>query len=221
MAANEGSWDEPDDARIKAGKYPNYYSHKTPSGHTFIMDDSKGAEHVTLQHRSGSMIQMHPDGSVVVRSHGTKYEVVFGDGKMLVTGSMDVTVNGGGSLRVEGDYDLTVAGNMNTVVSGNMETVVHGNQNTMVNGNQETAIKGSQSTKVSTNTEHTTEGKAYIAGHDAMYVESTGGPLTLNASGETRINAGDDMWVTGGANMQTFFEDVITIDGSLIQMNPS
>jgi hypothetical protein len=49
-------WDETQDARKLpgAGKYPNYWAHKTRSGHVFMMDDSKGAESITIQHRGGS-----------------------------------------------------------------------------------------------------------------------------------------------------------------------
>ena len=64
-------WSGPKDARELpgAGKYPNYYAHKTRSGHVLLMDDSNGAEHVTLQHRSGSMVQFHPDGKVANTMH--------------------------------------------------------------------------------------------------------------------------------------------------------
>ena len=47
-----------------SGKYPNYWSYKSRSGHNIIMDDSKGNETVTVQHRSGSAIQFRPDGGV-------------------------------------------------------------------------------------------------------------------------------------------------------------
>ena len=70
------------DARSQkgGGEYPNYWSHKTRSGHSFIMDDSPGNETVTLQHRSGTAIQMRPDGGMTMTTHNGKYEVVFGDG---------------------------------------------------------------------------------------------------------------------------------------------
>lgn len=186
-------WDEPDDARKKGGEYPNYSITKTPSGHVFNMDDSKGNESVTLQHRSGAMVQMHPDGSIVIRSHKDRYDITFGDGKMLITGNMDITVNGGGSLRVEGDYDMTVQGNMHTVVSGNMETVVNGNQNLVVNGNQDTAIDGNQTTKVNGNSEHTSEGKSYVGGHDGIAIEATGGDAHLRADSGIVLKAGAEI----------------------------
>jgi hypothetical protein len=113
-------WDAPEDARKAegAGKYPNYYMNRSRSGHVFMMDDSKGAESVTLQHRSGSMLQMLPDGKVNMTTQNGKYEIVFGYNRIRITGSNDITVNGSASLRVDGDYNITVARNMNVTVEG-------------------------------------------------------------------------------------------------------
>ena len=63
------SWDSPPDAREKGSEYPNYWVRKTRSGHTFMLDDTKNNEHVTLQHRSGTMIQLMPDGGFQIVSH--------------------------------------------------------------------------------------------------------------------------------------------------------
>ena len=73
---------------------------KTKSGHSFIMDDSEGNESVTLQHRSGSAVQMMPDGAVHITAHNSLYTVVFGENRMTVTGAHDITVKGDCSLRV-------------------------------------------------------------------------------------------------------------------------
>jgi hypothetical protein len=102
-------WDGPKDARKLpgAGKYPNYWAHKTRSGHTFMLDDSKGAESVTLQHRGGSMIQMLPDGKVQIRSQNGRYDVTFGENRMYVTGAQDITVDGAASLTCKKDYNVT------------------------------------------------------------------------------------------------------------------
>lgn len=204
-------WDEPTDARSKGGEYPNYWTHKTPSGHVISLDDSKGAESVTVQHRSGSVIQMHPDGEVVIRSHKGRYDITFGDGKILITGDHDLTVNGGGSLRVEGDYDVAVNGNMHTTVSGNHETIVHGNLNTVVNGNEDKAVDGNQTTKIAGNTEHTSEGKTYLAGHEGVAIEATGGDAHFRADGDTIMKSGGEL--------QSDSTGKTKINGSQIRLN--
>lgn len=102
-------WDGPQDARKLpgAGKYPNYWAHKTRSGHVLMLDDSKGAESVTLQHRGGSMIQMLPDGKVQIRSQNGRYDVTFGENRMYVTGAQDITVDGAASLTCKKEYNVT------------------------------------------------------------------------------------------------------------------
>jgi len=130
------SWDGPQDARslTGAGKYPNYYAQKTRSGHVFMMDDSEGAENVTLQHRSGTMIQVGPSGVLNITSHNGQYNIVFGENRMMITGAQDITVQGDSSLRVDGDYNMNVNGKVNINAQGdinfqgkNINTVARGN----------------------------------------------------------------------------------------------
>ena len=180
-------WDLPKDQRESGEKYPNYNVTKSVSGHTIMMDDSEGSESLTIQHRTGSLLQFQADGSIIFRNEKNKYEVTFGDNKVLITGCQDVTVNGGASLKVEGDYDMTVNGNMNMAVKGNMETVVNGNQNTLIKGNQDTAVDGARTTKVKGNSEHTTEGKTYVGADGGVRVEATGGTMDVLASGTTTV----------------------------------
>jgi hypothetical protein len=101
-------WDEEQDARKLpgAGKYPNYWAQKTRSGHVIMLDDSKGAESVTIQHRTGSMIQIKPDGKVHVRAQKGQHTVVFGENRMYVTGAYDITVDGATSITSTGDFNI-------------------------------------------------------------------------------------------------------------------
>jgi len=113
------TWDTPLDARKLpgAGTYPNYWSHKTRSGHLLMMDDSKGAENITIQHRGGSMIQMDPQGRVHIRTQNGRYDVTFGENRIRVSGAQDITVEGAASLRCEKDYNVTVKGKFNLTTS--------------------------------------------------------------------------------------------------------
>jgi hypothetical protein len=184
---------EPKDARQGAGQYPNYWSYKSPSGHTVIIDDTKDKEHLTIQHRTGSIIQMHPDGNIVIRSSADKYETIFGKNVVTITGDYDICVNGGASLKVEGDYDLTISGNMHTTVKGNIETLCNGNMNYLIKGNMDMAIDGSQTVKTTGNVEQTTEGKHYIAGDDGLRLESTNAAVDVKAEANVNIDAGQDL----------------------------
>jgi hypothetical protein len=122
------------------GDYPNYWSHKTRSGHSFIMDDSQGNETVTIQHRSGSAIQMRPDGGMLLTTHNGKYEVVLGEERVTISGASDITVKGDTSLRCYGDYNVTVHKDYNLTVLGNMN-VTSKNLNRSIRGTIDTEAK--------------------------------------------------------------------------------
>lgn len=118
----EKTWDSAKDIREhkESGKYPNYHSFKTRSGHNVIYDDSKGHESITIQHRGGSAIQFLPNGAVQMTAHNGKYNIVFGENRMTVTGANDITVKGDGSLRVYGDYRKTVHGDVEITATGSI-----------------------------------------------------------------------------------------------------
>ena len=173
------SWDGPEDARSMpgAGEYPNYYSHKTRSGHVFMMDDSNGAEHVTMQHRSGSMIQFLPDGKVNITSHNGQYNIVFGENRMLVTGAHDITVRGDASLRVDGDYNVSVQGDINLSSQGDINFTSK-NLNTVARGNIDISAQN-RSEKVSGSITQQAQGAQSILAETGMTVGATTGGLAL------------------------------------------
>jgi hypothetical protein len=153
------------------------------------MNDNAEGEHITLQHRNGSMIQMQPDGKITITSHDGMYTAVFGQNALWVTGSYDVVVDGSASMKVKGDYNLTVDGDFNTTVSGNMNTIVGKNKNDTI-GDDHVVIAENQSTKISNNTEHTSEGKTYIGADGGIKVESTSGKMDLNSvAGMTLVDS--------------------------------
>lgn len=176
------TWSGKKDARELpgAGKYPNYYSHKTRSGHVFMMDDSNGAEHLTLQHRSGTAIQFHPDGSIQLTAHNGSYEIIFGEKRMKITGSYDVAVEGAASLRVEGDYNMTVNGNMNTTVKGNM-SVSSKNYNQVVTGNIDVAAQNKTEKIEGSATTQTVKGSITSIGGKAVAISSPYGSVSIGA----------------------------------------
>lgn len=129
------------DARSQqGGEYPNYWSHKTRSGHNFIMDDTSGNETVTIQHRSGTAIQMRADGGMLITTHNGKYEVVLGEERVTISGASDITVKGDTSLRCYGDYNVTVHKDYNLTVLGNFNMTAK-NHNRHIRGTLDTEAK--------------------------------------------------------------------------------
>lgn len=177
------SWDGPEDARTLpgAGKYPNYYSHKTRSGHVIMMDDSDGAEHVTIQHRGGTMIQIGPTGTLNITSHDGQYNIVFGENRMLVTGAHDISVQGDASLRVDGDYDVHVNGNISFNAQGDLNMSAK-NVNTVARGNIDTQGKN-RSEKIEGSIRQEAQGGQTIQAATGMTIGVTSGNLAIFSLG--------------------------------------
>lgn len=126
--------------RKGSGEYPNYWNIKDRSGNSFGMDASEGNESITIQHRGGSAVQFHPDGSLHITAHNGKYEVTFGEDRMTISGAQDITVKGDASLRVYGDYNVTCHKNYNLSVMGDIN-ITGKNMNRAIRGNMDTQAK--------------------------------------------------------------------------------
>lgn len=205
-------WEGPEDARSKkgAGTYPNYYTIRTRSGHVFTMDDSEDNESITLQHRSGSMIQFMPDGAVQFVAQNGMYTFVFGENRVKITGAYDVTVEGGGSLRVDGDYNTTVMGNHNMTVNGDFNLNAK-NFNGQVRGDMDFNAK---------NFNMKVEGSSTISSHEQTNFLSDGGIQLTSTSDSVGIGAAKDigMKAKGGKVMMQASDDMNLKSGSKLSM---
>lgn len=172
------------------GTYPNYWSHKTPSGHNFIMDDSEGNETITIQHRSGSAIQMRPDGGVMMTTHNGKYEVVFGENRVTISGAHDITVKGDTSLRCYGDYNVTCHKDYNLTVLGNMNVTAK---------NLNRSIRGTIDTEAKTYNKRV-EGPITV-GTQGSYAVTAKADMSMVTKGKLQAVAGKDLGIHAKGNM--------------------
>lgn len=172
------------------GTYPNYWSHKTRSGHSFIMDDSEGNETVTLQHRSGTAIQMRPDGGMLLTTHNGKYEVVLGEERVTISGASDITVKGDTSLRCYGDYNVTVHKDYNLTVLGNMN---------MTSKNLNRHIRGTMDTETKTENKRI-EGSS-SQNNGGAHALVTKGDFSIATKGKFQAVSGKDFGIHAKGNM--------------------
>ena len=84
----DNSWTEPESAANTDYQpiYPYNNVQVTESGHSFEMDDTPTRERVRLQHRSGTFIEMHPNGDEVHKVYGNGYEITIKDKNVLIKG---------------------------------------------------------------------------------------------------------------------------------------
>jgi hypothetical protein len=97
---------------------------QTPRGHSFEMDDTPTRERVRLSHRSGTFIEMHPNGDEVHKVFGDGYEITIKDKNVLIKGSCNIVIEGDCNMHVQGDKIETIDGNLEQHVKGNFTQVV-------------------------------------------------------------------------------------------------
>lgn len=131
------SWTEPESAANTDYQpvYPYNNITQTESGHSFEMDDTPTRERVRLQHRSGTFVEMHPNGDEVHKIVGKGYEIIASDKNVLIKGVCNITIQGDSVLHVQGDAY--------TKIDGNSYQQVKGNVNQLIDGNCEQTIQGS------------------------------------------------------------------------------
>jgi len=104
----------------KPPKYPYNNTTLTESGHSLEFDDTPKRERVRLQHRSGTFIEMDPDGNETHKVYGNGYEIVIKDKKVVIKGSCSVTIEGDADVNIMGDKTERVSGDYNLVVGGKL-----------------------------------------------------------------------------------------------------
>ena len=103
-ASAGGTWSEP--ASPYAAQYPHNHARQTASGHVEEWDDTPGAERVHIFHRSGSFVEMHPDGKVVYKSMSHGYQISMGDHNVKVKGNCNFSVDGNATIHAKGEAHL-------------------------------------------------------------------------------------------------------------------
>lgn len=122
------AWTEPESAANTQYQPVSPYNNSTQtgSGHSFELDDTPTRERVRLQHRTGTFIEMHPNGDEVHKIIGDGYEIILKDKNMLVQGKLNITVIGDANFHIQGDKIEQVDGNVEQHIKGNFTQTVEG-----------------------------------------------------------------------------------------------
>jgi len=216
-----------------AAQYPYNHAYQSESGHTMEFDDTPHAERVSLNHNSGTFLEMRPDGQVN-KIVGDGYTIIDRNGVITIEGKANVHVGGTCNIYVANDCNLTVGGNTNIDMHGNVDWKVGGNMNLAIEGTFATRVDGDYSMDVSgdidaatsksfrlgsaTSVDILSNGKINIDAVSNINIKSDaktnvyGAETNIKASGKTNIQAGSTMNVKGGG--------ATNIDGAVITVNP-
>lgn len=127
-----------------AARYPLNQVIETLSGHVIEYNDTPENPRILIKHTSGSGIDMRPDGTIVVSSHGDgKVEVNHGGHKLVVTGDGQLHFSGDLTLNVGGDFNVNVGGSFNVQAKEETKTI-NGPSRDLYFGNKYTSIVGSR-----------------------------------------------------------------------------
>lgn len=91
-----------------AAKYPFNKTITTESGHVLELDDTPRAERIHVYHKSGSYVEIFPDGSIVTKSMKDSTSVTIDNHAIsVIKGDLQITSNEGGIQIVSsGDIDM-------------------------------------------------------------------------------------------------------------------
>tara|TARA_B100000900_G_scaffold179959_2_gene152592 strand:- start:7444 stop:8583 length:1140 start_codon:yes stop_codon:yes gene_type:complete len=90
----------------RVGLYPFNKVHFTESGHMIEMDDSVGAERLSVSHRSGTFYEIHQDGSEVHRVVNNNYTVICKDDEVYIGGKCNVRILGDATVDIDGKAEI-------------------------------------------------------------------------------------------------------------------
>lgn len=136
IADLDETWAEPPPAY--AAKYP-YNKVLRTTNHSIELDDSPGAERITIHHRAGSYIEIDSKGTVSERAQGDRYEVNIGT-KHESSGHQVVTINGNAHVYVKGNKTEEIEGDYKLLVHGTSYISAGGQMN--ISGSDQVQIRG-------------------------------------------------------------------------------
>ena len=152
--ASENSGEETDDGKKwkeKETKYNSSYPYnkveQSESGHVFEVDDTKGAERIHQQHRSGTFYEIHPDGSKVEKVMSDNFKIVQQNEYNLNLGNYESTIKKDKGETVEKNSFVHIKGDQNIKVDKNSFVETVGNNIHVTSGEKElTVVKASKET---------------------------------------------------------------------------
>ena len=89
--------------------YPDNKVTQTTSGHIIEVDDTEGKERLKIYHKSGTFVEMHPNGDVV-QNNNNRWQITTGDDKVHITGELTVVCPNTywkGDIHLDGNINIT------------------------------------------------------------------------------------------------------------------
>lgn len=188
---DDKGWIEPDygggsidDAEESRPEYPYNRVIQTESGHVIELDDTPGRERVTVTHRSGSSIQMLPNGDVIHKTFGDDYRITTANKNVLIEGYCNITVVGDVVMDIQGNKTERVTGDYKIECGG--EFVAYSHTKTSLISDKDALVGAGSGELLGGDIFLTTGGKVYTTSDIII-----GGALIADLiTSKTRVDAG-------------------------------
>jgi hypothetical protein len=174
------------DAGVGA-QYPHSRTNVSRSGHVLQFNDTPAGERVLLKHRTGSAVDMLPDGSMAISSNGNLVLTVMKDQTIVIHGSVKYEVNGDFDFDVRGNFNVKAL-NYNLDVEGNQTETVRGSARSTVSGNKGTTVKGSSSLTTLGSITQTSLGNTSVISKGTL-MSTSGSNMTIASGGAMKTSA--------------------------------
>lgn len=119
---------------------------ETPGGHVIEYNDTPGSERILLRHKSGSGIEMRPDGSILISATNIVYDIK-GNMNTVITGNQTTQVDGSVINKVGGDITNKSGGQHLIDVGGTLVETVQGSKYSTISGSVRSRVTGQTSMK--------------------------------------------------------------------------
>ena len=133
-------------------KYTNVTVTESKSGHVIEIDDTVDNERIRVYHKSGTYIEIQPDGSIVNKSVGLSNNYIhIGDVnnhikksvKTYIENNIDEIIDGYVKREIGSNLDEHVIGNLTETTDGNLTETTGGNLTETVSGTSTHSTTGS------------------------------------------------------------------------------
>ena len=116
VSSNKTSFTEPYSAY--AAEYPYNQVLESTSGHVIEIDDTPNAERIHVYHKSGTFVEMFPDGKMVTNIKGSNTKIVISDNNILVEGNQNIRIKGSENVQIDKAQNIKVGGDVNLESGG-------------------------------------------------------------------------------------------------------
>lgn len=169
------------------------------ANHSIELDDTPGAERITIFHRSGSYVSIDSNGTSVHKAVSDKYEINDTHQHVYVGGKSNVTIMGDSRVLVKGNKVEEVEGDLIQIVHGNHMLSVAGQMN--LNGSEEVQMRAAK-LRFEANVENIN-----LKSSRAINIES-GKSISVKSGEAIAIQSTDRLDIKSGTNLFLNAQDI-------------